>query len=879
MSFLKASTNQKNLIWISVVWICTASLNIALAQESESDVKPENMTVTGSRISGIDIENSQPVSIITREDIELSGDNTVADVLRNSSFNSFGSWKGQSGFGEGASVTAEVDLRGVGATLVLLDGRRLPGVGYNSGETQDLNAIPLSIVERIEILRSGASAIYGSDAIAGVINIITKTEFEGAKISGVYETRQLDSGELKKYEITAGTNNENSNLLVVFEHFEVDKLSDESVSGVDNGLSLYSPASSVYYFDSNLNNYDSWYSNQLCQNSENTTELNNNCYYAFSNETWLFPKSEQDSILTKYSYSIDDELRFGMRGSFTRSKSHSRFAPTPIFTTIDAVENPEMVPTDILANINVDEDPYLYVYHRSALLGNRDSEFVKNNIDLLVSLDGDATFGSDVHWNANIQRTVTDEKQYVFNLVNNRLFDIGIYNNQFDILNVAGLSYEEWAQNAASFYASVEHVGLYDVKQYRTLADATFSKELVSADWGNVNYLFGLEKEKLSFEQSSDPESAIGTIDSVELGDFIKANRERVSLFTEWALSYGKRFDASVALRYDRYDHNGASDSQKISRSFSELNPMTTISYKLSDSLLFRGVYSKAFRAPSLKELFSSRYASNVVAYDYYYCDELGNPGNDNIYCDPVNQFVHNVTFGGNPDLGAENGTTLNLGVVWAPSEAMSVEVNYYDITYKNKIVDVNIDQLLRIESAKPGSIDGVVRADNQRITSINGGSLNLDNEESNGIDILAEYRWATNKGFWNLDFNATKVLSYKRLLASSDTDLAGTLGRPDLRANMSLHWSNDKSFVAWRALFINRQKSTSDIYNDVGNLIYHNVQVGYEPSIKTRFSIGVKNVFDKSVPYYAGKGWRNFDASLYDPSGRTWFLKLEKSF
>jgi iron complex outermembrane recepter protein len=879
MFFSKAGTSQKNLIWVSIAWICTANFNIVLAQDSKSDKEPENISVTGSRISSIDIDNPQPVSIITREDIELSGDNTVADVLRNSSFNSFGSWKGQSGFGEGASVTAEVDLRGVGATLVLLDGRRLPGVGYNSGETQDLNAIPLSIVERIEILRSGASAIYGSDAIAGVINIITRNEFEGAKISTVYETRQLDEGELIKYEITTGTNNENSNLLVVFEHSEIDKLSDKSVSGVDNGLSVYSPASSVYYLNANQNYYSNWYSNQLCQNSNNTVELNDNCYYAFSNETWLFPKSEQDSILTKYYYMIDDALRFSMRGSFTRSKSHSRFAPTPIFTSINALENPELVPEEVMQNIDLDQDPYLYIYHRSDLLGNRDSEFVKNNIDILLSLDGDAAFAKGLHWNANIQRTVTDEKQYIYNLVNNRSFDIGIYNNQFDILNVAGLSYENWAQNATDFYGSVEHVGLYDVKQYRTLADASFSQELINTDWGNVSYLFGIEKEKLSFEQSSDPESAIGTIDSIELGDFIKANRERVSVFTEWAISVGTRFDASVALRYDNYEHSGASDSQNISRSFSELNPMTSVSYKLTDDFLFRGIYSKAFRAPSLKELFASRYVSSVIAYDYYYCDELDNPSNDSAYCDPVNQFVHNVTFGGNPELGAENGATFNIGFVWTPNDEFSAEINYYDITYKNKIVDVDIDQLLRIESNRPGEIDSVMRSDNQRIISINGGALNLDNEESNGIDILAEYRWATPVGFWNLDFNATHVLSYKRLLASSNTDLAGTLGRPALRANLSLHWSNDKSFFAWRALFIDSQRTTSDLYDDIGSLTYHNVQIGYAPSIDTKFSIGIKNVFDKSVPYYSGRAWRNFDSSLYDPSGRTWFIKLDKSF
>ena len=158
------------------------------AAEEESAEKVERIEVTGSRIKQVDMETASPVTVITAADIQLSGEATVADVLNNSSVNSFGSWRGMSGYGSGAAATSNVNMRGLGAnyTLVLLDGRRMPGTSSSSGAAADTSRIPMAIVERIEILREGASAVYGSDAVAGVINIITKKDFNGLNFT--YDT-------------------------------------------------------------------------------------------------------------------------------------------------------------------------------------------------------------------------------------------------------------------------------------------------------------------------------------------------------------------------------------------------------------------------------------------------------------------------------------------------------------------------------------------------------------------------------------------------------------------------------------------------------------------------------------------------------------------
>ena len=186
----------------------------AFAQSSDDDVKELGQTqVTCSRLSLADIETAQPVTVIDREDIDLSGDTTVAEVLQTSVFNSFGSFRATSGFGNGQAAVNEVSLRGLGSnrTLVLIDGRRSAATGGSGGAAQNLNQIPLSVVDRIEILRDGASAIYGSDAIAGVSNVITRKDFDGINL--VYQqTFPSNGGEQVQAQATVGVSSAKGNI-------------------------------------------------------------------------------------------------------------------------------------------------------------------------------------------------------------------------------------------------------------------------------------------------------------------------------------------------------------------------------------------------------------------------------------------------------------------------------------------------------------------------------------------------------------------------------------------------------------------------------------------------------------------------------------------
>ena len=210
---------------IAAVVASSFSSGAALAQEEEAaaegTTKLDAIEVTGSRLTRAAVEGALPVSVIDREAIETSGFTSVGELLRNTVFNSTGAFRAQSG--SSAQSLVAVDLRGLGSerTLVLIDGRRAPKAPF-APTAQDLNAVPLAAVERVEILKDGASAIYGADAVAGVINIITRKDFEGVEITHQLQGTDRVGGDIEQGSVTIGVNGSRGNIVMGASYFNRD---------------------------------------------------------------------------------------------------------------------------------------------------------------------------------------------------------------------------------------------------------------------------------------------------------------------------------------------------------------------------------------------------------------------------------------------------------------------------------------------------------------------------------------------------------------------------------------------------------------------------------------------------------------------------------
>ena len=212
----------------SAAMIAPSAFAQATAEVDASAEQPiEKISVTGSRIKRTDLEGASPVVSITAADIKLEGDFTVADALRSSSLNSFGSFSERSG--SSAQSQATINLRGAGSrrTLVLLNGRRFPGSPTLGGASANLNAIPMAAVERIDIMTEGASSIYGSDAMAGVVNVILKDNFEGLTFNIGAGQRDQDEGTTsQEFSIVGGLSNDKGNITFSFDHQKRKGISD-----------------------------------------------------------------------------------------------------------------------------------------------------------------------------------------------------------------------------------------------------------------------------------------------------------------------------------------------------------------------------------------------------------------------------------------------------------------------------------------------------------------------------------------------------------------------------------------------------------------------------------------------------------------------------
>ena len=878
---LKNNFLAKSVKFALIGGAATAALSapVFAAEEEKKDV--ERIEVTGSRIKQVDLESTSPVTSLTIGDIKLTGEATVADVLNNAAVNSFGSWRGQSGYGNGGAATSSVNLRGLGSeyTLVLLDGRRMPGTSSSSGTTADTSRIPLAIVERIDILRDGASAVYGSDAVAGVINIITKKNYEGLNFTYDAEMPEVNGGDNRKVTVTGGLSNEKGNVTFTYEHSETNAIFDRDIWRLDD------PTYAAYSSYSSVPNAQitsgGWYSNSdFCAKTPNTVdgtdgENSGRCFYSYGEVTKLFGDVVSDSALTNFSYEINDDLTFKGRLSASLVKTDTRYAGTPASTNKPtmAADNPYNP---------VGED--VTVWMRGAQLGERDTRTETSNIDALVGLVGTIDVGTGIDWEVNVQHSRSNTQSFNSNLLNDDILQTQINSGEYDIFNQSGMSYNEWDAQMSELYGKAAHTGLYRAEFESSQIDGFLSGVLYEEGDITVAGVVGFEYEMIDFTQVSDPQSASGRVSGGSGGDDVYATRDRTSAYTELQIGLPYNVDVNIAARYDEYDQDGDVGAQVLGATFDNVTPQVGVSWRPVDELLLRASWGESFRAPNMGEMFKSQSLSFERALDTLWCD--ANPGVDANYCRVAQQ--HKTWFGGNPDLQPEEGESFTTGFVWSPTDELSLELTYYNVELENRISSISVGQLLRVER-ELGFNPAVIRDPvTGKIDTMYSFDLNLASRETSGFDFKGSYMMETDIGAFKLSGEASYVRNFEDTSApgADPFDYAGLQDYPELKGNMTLSWTKDDFNAAWTTYYVGKQDSGNKEYGvdylaDVPTYIKHNVQVSYYHEWNGKLTVGVNNLFDKQAPtFYEGTAdYRDASTALYDVTGRVVFLRVEQNF
>ncbi|RUO78360.1 TonB-dependent receptor plug domain-containing protein [Pseudidiomarina taiwanensis] len=856
--------------------------------EEAAEEAQERITVTGSRIKRTDLEGAVPVTVIDREAIDLSGDISVADVIRNTTFNTTGSFRPQSG--SSAQGVSQVDLRGLGASrsLVLVDGRRLT-MSPSTGSSQDLNSIPLGAVERIEILSDGASAVYGSDAIGGVINVITRKDYNGAQIQlGMGEVSvPREGGDRENGSVLFGSSDGTTSLLGGVSWNKRDIVFENAYPWVGPGASIYGnnwfPISATFAFDGipgSCNEENFYLQGSICRYNFNATNANE-------------ASSANESLFIKGRHQINADWTFYSNASINETESFGRYAPAPdsnywygssLITPADSYNNPTNPNAWIYDSVNnpnaIAYDPAIgpnepvTIWHRFAAMGNRDTTVTNKNKDLLLGFEG--MIGDlEVDFGYRRVRNNTTEIGNGYLAANTAWSNVNNFNpgycgdGSFDPVNCRfGYDLQFPSQNPdevlAAGVVTTSRISDFNIDEYY----ANTSFDVMETDAGMIQGFFGFEHRTEDYSDQYDSQSEAGLVGG-SAGNSVGGGRQVNAAFFEFLVPVTYDFELNFAGRYDRYSDFGGNFSPKVSAKWS-----------ITDDIIWRASYGEGFRAPTLDILTQKTSFSADSVNDAQSCAVLA--GDPTLACQISAFYV------ANPDLGAEQSTQFATGLAMNVTDDISFAVDYYNIEIEDRIRAFDSQTLINRTLAGdpiPAGLS-VTRNSQGVITEIIAGFGNEGTLETSGLDVNVRANWDFgDMGALVNNLQVSHILDYS---IDGGRNIVRDLGVPRQRATFSNTYTISDFTVAYNLNMIGDQYTNTAAdpngvdgvsrTGHIGTWITHDIQVSYDTPWDNKFTIGVQNAFEK-LPQLVGFGGRDYNYGLYNGWGRYTYIRFQQNF
>jgi iron complex outermembrane receptor protein len=877
----------------------------ALAQQTAQT--KERIEVTGSNIKRVEGEGALPVTVISKQDIAASGITTAQDLLDRLPINtSFGSFNEAGGEGAGLVGFTGISLRGFGTnrTLVLVNGKRVAPYALSNqiGGGADLSAIPVAVIERVEILKDGASAVYGSDAIAGVVNFILRKDFKGVEASVTYLDTDQGGGKQQRANASVGfgdLNKQRFNVYFTADYLKQDplKASQRPFSssayipalGIDrtSGNSLPANISQPGGFSGTHNPTipatGATSASCLPPLSFPTVGSPNQCRFDFASVIETIPNFTKENYMGRGTLQINANTQAYIEGSYYKGKFDQRISPTPIGPGI-VLDNADITitptnpfyPAAYIASLPGGNTslPVLASY-RSVELGPRWDEAKVDQQRVVAGIEG---FAGGWDWAASVNYTKNNQVDsykggYVSEAAFGPLFQSGQI-NPFAIntgANAAALAGTQVTGDASDNTA----------KNYGF--DAKVSKEIYQMKNGPMAFALGVDgrKEQLdlinaAFLSTGDIIGGLGAIPSLT-----GSNRRVYAMYGELNVPILSNLEADLAVRYDHYSDFG-----------STTNPKVTVRYQPTHDLLLRAAYGTGFRAPTLYDLFQPQLRTNT------------NGSHDDPLRCPTTQLVtdcnlqFNALQGGNAALQPEKSHQWYAGLVWEPTNAMSLGVDYFRIYVKNLITTID-DATIFADFASFGT-SNIIRGPVDPhfpnlpgpITAVLENSVNVGKQETDGFDFDATYRFPTMSwGRFTARFNGTYTMNWKQSTFDS-SDYPNFVGQRGAGYQAIPRWHHyatiDWTSGAWGATFAQNYvlgytepSLTGPGNRRVGDVEMYDFQGRFTGFKNVSVSLGVRNLFDRAPPtsnqdftFQVG-----YDPSYGDPRGRMYYGTVTVSF
>ena len=921
----------------------------ALAQSAPAPAASEAdaIIVTGSRIRRDPLNQDSPVVIVDQSALAQTGLSAIADVLQrlpsasgglNSKVNNSGNIGNPPDGGGVGAGSAEIDLRYLAAkrTLVLVDGQRFVNGASASGipSTVDLNTIPVSAIERIEVLQSGQSPLYGSDALAGVVNVITKSSQKGLQASAQFGTFRQGDGHTTDLNASYGFQGSTTSVV-----FGASYVKQEAVRTRDRATSQFPNPGQTSCTDPIggcssaplLGRYDvngqsltlrapvigrvPVYDPTLV--GGDYTNFSAAARFNFAPFNYFLTPSERYGGFVNIKQELSSNVNLRVKAIYSHRNSQNQAAFLPLFIgpdagngnlldtiTIDA-SNPYN-PFGTLSAGNPGDPPANYSTVRRRLIeaGQRTYTQSVDTMSVTGTLDGSFTVGAHKwYWDVNAVIGFNDAKQSFTGNVNaanlkRALGPVANCTAPCVPVNIFGGAGSITADQLAYITYTERNRSAQELQDYT----ANLSGDLFDLPAGPVGFAVGYEHryQKGSYDPdvitaaglSSDIPSlpAVGSYNSDEVYGEL-----RVPILKEVPFFYELGIDGAV--RYSDFSRGGTKTTYTGSAT-----------WKPVQDLLFRGSYATGFRAPAIGELFGAASradapiddpCTNVAGSPYQTsatvranCTANGVPANGS-YQEP-NGGQLGVLTGGNQNLKPETSRTWLFGGVYSPRwarggalSALSLEVNYYDIEVNNAIAPVDAQLTLNrcAFSADALSCGSITRTPAGLISRINAQLQNIGSIRTRGIDVAANIRTQKSGiGSFGLSLNGNFLLKYTETFPAqvgfSTTNYLGTTrGFPDqsyprFKGNGTLDWAIGDFGASFTGRYIDAVREADG--KKLANTFYGDVQLSYAfLAKKFVFTLGVNNVFDKDPPACFSCTGPNYDPTTYDVPGQFGYVRI----
>ena len=883
---------------LSILFIF-GSLNI-IAQDNEESV--EEVVVTGSYLKGSAVDGASPVEIISSDTIENLGATTIADIIRNIAIDS-GSENNADSFTSGSTQgTSSVNLRGLGlsSTLVLVDGKRNTVAAQTANDGSvfvDTNSLPVNILDRVEILKEGAASIYGSDAVAGVVNYIFKEDFTGFEVNISSQETDVGSQEDNRMSVLMGKDFGNTNLMLSLSTLDRSPLPGKAkpeyaqlgVSSFGSSFLIYPPGPpsaltpSQFYTTVDSGPYAGTYA-ILEYVPDANCAANNGVPIPMGTSVVGLSAGTLCGFFfgDRFNYVNDEDHQQAYAAMTTSLDNGVEVKIDYLSSTVDVNDNPQSPSYPALSYLTLPNiimpgasgSPFSYpVLFRGRVLGSaspsKNAPRANENDRLSISFDGTLDNGFD--WSLSYTDSSQTASFFQPDTSTSRLAAA--------VRGVGGPGGDElWNLFDPSSNSSALSEYISSGEERTTDASLSVVDFVMTGSAGNFDIAAGLQFKDESFKIRRNAESVAQFNDNGDVivqSDLIflggggenSASRNSSALFVEASTDVNEKLQLKAAARYESLESDNA------------FNPKISARYQASDNLVLRGSLSTSFREPSLVQL-----ASDLVSLqglqDF---DENGNPVGGTAFI--------RVAVASNANLTPEESDNMNLGAIWTPNDQTSLTVDYWAIDYTDVITIENAQGKIL---ANPNGPD--IKRSVGTLVGVTTRYFNASKVDASGVDIEAKYNFDTSFGEASLAVNHANIMKYEIPDGSGGmTDVVGRFNynnfarsMPENKTIISAQLNSGSHQVAAFYRMISDYETQRPLdalatargftqkigeFNTLDLRYNYNMELGGN---NVQLSLGINNVMDEDAPLvFDATNWA-YDPKHHDVRGKMMYVGIK---